>query len=216
MFFYKKINNKALKVFFIYTIFLSLFATSSIITLYNYSNQSFYYSILKLYTLVEFVLFSLFFYLLLHSLLAKRILILSIGFFLVFNFASMVTNKDTFSVYPLLIEFIFFIIYIIYYFYEQMKKNEIIPIYTVTGFWICVGLFIYFSGNFFFLLFSTLQADFNLKSKMQLVYILVTLTKNIIIFISFFGNWINRIEEKKYNFPEDLNLDTLTPNNNTK
>jgi len=81
-------------------------------------------------------------------------------------------------------------------------------------FWICVGLLIYFAGNFFFLLYSSTQSKAAIRNEMQLIYSIVTITKNLILGFSFFADDGARGEQdEKIHFPKDLNFDTFTPNN---
>ena len=88
------------------------------------------------------------------------------------------------------------------------------PIYNLLDFWICVGLLIYFAGNFFFLLYSTSDSKNNIRNEMQLIYSIVTISKNLILGLSFFANDGSSGEkDEKIHFPKDLNFDTFTPTN---
>lgn len=94
-----------------------------------------------------------------------------------------------------------------------MKLVSFDSLYFGTDFFICVGLFIYFTGNFFYLLFSTFESNQNVKLQMQLIYSSVTILKNLILGFSFFLSKNNTNNNNSIPFPEDLNLDAITPNN---
>lgn len=86
-------------------------------------------------------------------------------------------------------------------------------IYQSISFWICVGLFFYFSGNFFFLLFSSYSKNTNFIIQLQLVYTFVTVIKNL--FLSFSLLITNEVDLQTTTpnpFPQDIDLDAITPN----
>ncbi len=106
-----------------------------------------------------------------------------------------------------------FIFFLVYFFYEKMKTIAERPIYQNISFWICVGLFLYFTGNFFFLLFSRYGTDVVFKNQIQSIYIAVTITKNIILSFSFFANEFKEDDDAP-KFPSNLNLDAFGPYKN--
>lgn len=188
--FLKKIKSKGLKVFFIYSILLSIFSVVGSLALFKQSNKHIYYIVVRLYTIVEYVLFSI---LLSHFIITikfKRLLFFSILPFLIYSFYNWSENKGDFNVYPLLFEFIFFILAIIYFFYEKMKSFYSYPIYNSIHFWICVGLFVYFTGNFFYILLVeySSQASVEVKNQLKLIYSAVTITKNLLLGLSFLAS----------------------------
>jgi len=86
--------------------------------------------------------------------------------------------------------------------------------YQNIDFWICVGLFLYFAGNFFFLLYSTSNSKSQLRIQMQIIYSIVTITKNLFLGFSLFASEEQVGESRdEILYPKDLNLDTFTPNN---
>jgi hypothetical protein len=145
--------------------------------------------------------------------LAKKMIIYSILPFLIFSFINVFYSKYNFSNYPLLYEFLAFIIFLIYFFYEKMRLTFNYLLYQSISFWICVGLFFYFCGNFFFLLFTSYSSNHNFIFQLQLVYTFVTIIKNLILSFSLLSKEINNNEQKSYPFPQDLDLDAITPNN---
>ena len=96
-----------------------------------------------------------------------------------------------------------------------MRYNVSVPIYQSINFWISVGLFVYFTGNFFFLLFlenpQKLTQEF--KAELIIIYSSVTIIKNVINGFAFMAS--NEIPEKdELNIPSEMNLDGFRPNNN--
>lgn len=88
------------------------------------------------------------------------------------------------------------------------------PVYQNISFWICVGLFFYFTGNFFFLLFTKYGDNATFRNQIQTIYIVVTITKNIILSFSFFATEFKEDEGAAPKFPSNLNLDGFGPYNN--
>jgi hypothetical protein len=152
----------------------------------------------------------------LNSKYIKTILLLLIPLFFAFYIFDYKKNGSlNFGDNPTLVEFIFFIIIIIIYFFERMQLVNNKPIYNNINFWINVGLFVYFSGNFFYMLLAenSKNADINVKQELMLIYGFVTILKNLILGFSFFLSKNNTNNNNSIPFPEDLNLDAITPNN---
>ena len=114
------------------------------------------------------------------------------------------------------IEFLIFIVILIYFFFEKMKQNFIVPIYQTINFWVCVGLFVYFTGSFFFLLLlsNVDKTDTHLKNEMKIIYSIVTILKNIILSLALLVNEDKTDEFQEFQIPNELDLDSFTPNNN--
>jgi len=212
--FLKKINHKTLKVFFIYAIFLALFSIASIISIYFNKNLSVYLVLLKLFSILEFFIFSLFVYYSLENKFFKKIILFLNFPYLSIHIFSWVVFKNDFSVYPFLFEFLTFIIFIIYFFYEKMKLVNNNPIYNNTEFWIFVGIFIYFTGNFFYLLFSNSNYSKQFKYQLQIVVSIVTIIKNIIFSLSFLIKETPQITNNSISYVPDLDLEPTRSNTN--
>ena len=82
-----------------------------------------------------------------------------------------------------------------------------IPLFKSISFWLCVGLFIYFTGNLFFLLFITSTKDKNILNQMFLIYSCVTVTKNIILASAWFANERVTTDADIIQIPDNMNLD---------
>lgn len=203
-------NTKGLKVFFIYTVLLALFVIISTGIVAIFKSQTAYLYVIKIYTIVEYFLFAAFLRELYENKRAKRIISLSRIPFLLFCIVDFLIAKSPFSNSPSLIEFLAFIVFIIYFFYEKMKVVNASPIHHSISFWICVGLFIYFTGNFFFFLFVNSSTDPEFAKQMKIVYSFVTIIKNILLCLALFAHENEGKTKDSFQLPEELKLDDLT------
>ena len=160
----------------------------------------------------------MFFYYLYKNKIAKRILLFSIiPFFILWISSLLRTDKNTFDSFPVITEFLIFIVALIFYFYEKMRIVTIYPLYQSISFWLCVGLFIYFTGNFFYLLFTSTSKDPSFIKQMKEVYSIVNIVKDLILGLAWFAYEQKEKIEDELSLPKDLHLDddlsfTLPPN----
>lgn len=202
-----------MKVFFIYTGFLAIFSISKIIAKLE-DAQLFQQLLMRGYIFFEYCLFALFFNKIYYSPLFKRIVIFSvIPFILFFFYENIKTSVESLPINSLIIEFLAFMVFILYFFYERMQKVVSFPLYQTISFWISVGLFLYFSGNFFFLLFKKNSTDQHLKTQMAVIYSLVTISKNILLSLAFLGNEIVENQEEEFRIPSNIDLDSFSDHN---
>ena len=82
-----------------------------------------------------------------------------------------------------------------------------IPLFKSISFWLSVGLFIYFTGNLFFLLFITSTQDKYILNQMFIIYSCVTITKNIILAGAWFANEKIQTDADIIQLPENMKLD---------
>lgn len=208
IFFLKKINTKYLKVFFIYTLLLAIFSSSTLYILNIEKSRPTYLFVVRVYFAIEYAILVYFFSILFQNNKFKSIILYSIipfWFYCIYNF--FVSEHDTFNNYPALVEFAVFILIIIFYFYEKMNIVSSIPLYKSVSFWLCVGMFIYFTGNLFFLLFITSTSDQKLLQQMFLIYTAVTITKNLILGAAWFANEKVQTDADIIQLPENMHLD---------
>lgn len=85
------------------------------------------------------------------------------------------------------------------------------PLYQSISFWICVGLFIYFTGNFFFFLFITSSKDKQFIEQMKIIYGIVTICKNIVLCIALLSSEKIESQDDILHIPNDLDLDSFHP-----
>jgi hypothetical protein len=138
--------------------------------------------IVDFYNIVQFTLFSLFFYFSLKDKRFKYIPIIGAVIFYVIairNFSN--TGFDSFS---LSLASIFFIPYCILLLYEQMRDSNIMIVYTDKKFWIIVAFFLYFSGTLFLYIYiNTLPKD--QQSNYWSINNFFEILKNILFCIAF-------------------------------
>ncbi|MEO7046766.1 MAG: hypothetical protein ABI091_15790 [Ferruginibacter sp.] len=94
-----------------------------------------------------------------------------------------------------------------------MKTVIMYPLYQSIVFWICVAFFIYFTGNFFFFIFSNTTKDLSFMKQLQIIYGIVTISKNVILCLALFANEPIEQNDEILNIPSEMNLDDFTPTN---
>ena len=88
-----------------------------------------------------------------------------------------------------------------------MKIVTQYPLYQSISFWLCVGLFIYFTGNFFFLLFANNSKDPAFKKQLQIICYVVDIFKDIILSLAWFAHEPTEEENSELLIPDDVHLD---------
>ena len=208
LFFFRKIKPKYLKVFFVYTVLLAFFSTATLYILNFEKSRPAYFFILRIYIAIEYSILIFFFSILFQNKIMKRVIIFSIiPFWIYCTYNFFVSQHDAFNNYPALVEFAVFILVILFYFYEKMKIVSSIPLFKSISFWLCVGLFIYFTGNLFFLLFITSTSEQKILQQMFLIYTGVTIAKNLILGSAWFANEKLQTDADIIQLPENMKLD---------
>lgn len=208
--FSKKINTKPLKVFFIYTISQVVFSFLIYTSVYVYNSYQGYLLVLRLHLLVEFSFLSAFFYFLFKNNFFKNIILFFSLPFYIYNIYEYQKNGNaSFNNYPTILEFLIFIIYAIFFLFELISSNIFEPVSNNVIFWINVGLFVYFCGNFFYILLvqNSINADTSVQTKLMIIYSVVSILKNILIGLAFLSKDNKSPNNKSESFPKDLNLD---------
>lgn len=98
-----------------------------------------------------------------------------------------------------------------------MKFSYQIPIYYTINFWLCVGLFVYFTGTFFYILLviNIKSEGQSFKNQLLVVNSVITIIKNLILSLAFIQRPELAVKENdQLDFPPDLNLDGFTANSN--
>lgn len=209
--FFKKLKTKELRVFFYFPILLAVFVSFSLLSIYVFKSREFYLINIKIYVLFEYLLLTYLFHSLIVNVLFKKLLLLLIIPFTIYSvYSFFAAPSSVFDNTPLIIEFLIFIIVIIYFFYEKMQTIVLYPIYQTIIFWIAVAMFIYFSGNFFFLIFMKSSKDPVFIKQMMNIYSFITISKNIILCLALFGNEVIESKEENLNIPPDVNLDEFS------
>ena len=137
------------------------------------------------FTLCEFTLFSLFFYL---SLREKRFRYIPIIGALLFyaiaisNFTS--KGENPFDSLPASVEAILIISYCILLLYEQIKDPNIVFVYNTKKFWIIIAFFLYFSSTLFLFIYAGSISE-QQRSNYWVINNFFEVLKNILFCISF-------------------------------
>ncbi len=214
LFFLKKNKQGFLKVFFIYSLVLASFAIFSIFFLYGVQSKSAYIFLLRIYVPFEYIMLIYFFYLLFKNTIAKRLILVSILPFLSFCIYRFLTStSNAFDSYPSLVEFFIFILILLYFFFEKMRIVSVIPVYQSISFWLAVGLFVYFTGNFFFLLLVNSSKNIEFIKQMNIVNSIVSITKDIILALAWFAHERTETDADILTIPDGLGLDDDLPYN---
>jgi len=181
--FIKRINNLALRVIFIYIVY-SLF--NDVLLLYLTNQKISVLFPLSLFTVIEYSLFTLFFYYLSDKIKFKRfVVLLSMLFYglAIINFFFLGKSKGFDSI-PATIEAFLIIVYCIYYFYSQLNKPQVSFIYSTFHFWIAIGIFIYVAGTFFLFVQYSILSEKEIRS-FWIINLISNILKNILFSISF-------------------------------
>ena len=210
--FFKKINTKALKVFFVYAIALTAFVVVYSLTKNSIKTAGVNGLLIKSFTIIEFLLISLYLYNVLLSTAVKKTVLLLIP---VFSLTTIIIQFFVFSKgyssIPLVIESFLFIMFFIIFFYEKMKTVNNYPLSQSLIFWISVGFFIYFTGNFFVILFISYSKSQDFVVGQRIVYMLVTVSKNAILSLAFFANEPSVKQQEALEVPDGVDLGDFTP-----
>ena len=210
--FFRKLQSKPMRVFFIYLIALSIFLLTSSFYKYYLQSATQYIALLKVYTIIEYSLICTFLIRILISSGLKKVVLISIPLFAALTIiVQFVIFPKAFNSWPLIIESLLLISFFVIFFYEKMKTVNTYPLSQSTIFWICVGFFIYFAGNFFFILFITYSKNKEFVSNQRIVYGIVTISKNIILSLAFLANEPTPKEHEALQVPEGVDLGDFTP-----
>lgn len=166
----------------------------------------------------EYILVSYFLSLIIQNNLVRNLLKLSIPPFVIYCLLDFFfSEKDSFRNLPVLIEFLLLIVTIIFVFFEKMKLNFQVPVYQTMNFWVLVGLFVYFSGTFFYYLLAEKYHRESERIRLELLIItsFVTILKNIILSVAVTVREPKETtEDYDFGIPLEINLDSFTPSNN--
>lgn len=197
-----------------YSIIQAVFSFLCYYFIYISNSYSNYILALRVHLVLEYLLIALFMYNILESIKAKTAILILLPLFLVYNIYDFLRNDNvSFSNNPTLVEFLIFIVLIIFYLFEKMKVNQETPAYSSINFWLNVGLFVYFSGNFFYILLveNSANATVAVKNQLIIIYCAITIIKNLILSFAFVKNDIEDSfnNKNKFQYPKDLNFDTF-------
>ncbi len=111
--------------------------------------------------------------------------------------------------YPFIMEFFIFMVILLYYFYEKLRFVTSYPLLKSISFWISIGLFVYFTGNFFYLLFVGTSKDPVIIKNLLIIATLVNIVKDIILSLAWLAREPNATENTELYLSDDLHLDDI-------
>jgi hypothetical protein len=217
LFFLRKRKAKNIKVFFIYTIVVAIFAIFGIVGLLSpHVGGLFKYLhyILFSYDILIYTVVATFLYYSLINNRAKKILLISSAFYYIFFATVFFKNipNNTYSTFPAIFEYLILIVFLVYLFYEKMQTVILYPIYLSNTFWIAVGLLLFFSGNFFYIMLIQESTEaLSVMKQLKVVFGVISIMKNIILSLALLGrddiDNINGDEEASFELPDNIVLD---------
>lgn len=151
------------------------------------------------FTIIEFTLFSYFFYSSLRHRKLKYVPI--VGALLFYAVAVSGFRNGKFDSLASSVEAILVITYSILLLYEQIRDPKVVFVYNTKKFWVCIAFFIYFSATLFLFIYTGSLSDEQRESYWPINNFFEML-KNILFCVSF-------IMKKRYNNP--YALDGLEP-----
>jgi hypothetical protein len=152
------------------------------------------YTIYTGFTLIEYLLFSLFIFSFTKNLFFRKlIIVLCILFSLALPTYYITTGQHFLDSVPIGVETIFILLFSFYYFYEQMNDIENHYIYNRFHFWIVTGMIIYLSGSFFIYIFAN-HVDRELLFKYWFLTYIFYVLKNILFIagITIYGSSLSK------------------------
>ncbi len=180
--YFNKSKKTVLWVFFIYSIYA--FSNDNLLLyIQNLYSQNrglkylIYYNntILQVFTILEYLFFSLFFYLILNSKSFKKIILYISVIFTLFCFYFIIDKGvKQFDSIQTSVEGILLIVYSILYFYEKISSTLDTFIYQNFKFWIVFGILIYIAGNLFLFTYTS-----DLPSEVRDQYWIINYVSNI-------------------------------------
>ena len=149
--FYKRNKGEGLSVILFYCI-LSILTEGAFGFLTHWGIDKYY--IFASFTIIEFTIFSFFFYRFLKNKMKYAPIVGGILFYIIALGNMVIRKSDTFDSLPASVEAILLIIYCILFLYEQIKDPSIMFVYYTKKFWFVTALLLYFSSTLFLFLYA--------------------------------------------------------------
>jgi len=141
---------------------------------------------LSLFTIIEYVLFSLFLYLIINKRIIRIIIVACLPVFLAISIFSFFTDqRSDFDSLPTTIESILVISFCIFFLFQELNNPEVPFIYQNPNFWFVFGMLGYLAGNFFlFLQYANISSD--LRDGFWTINLLFNILKNALFAIALY------------------------------
>ena len=177
--FFKKINKIAgLRVVFFYV----LASCASIILMGAFKNYQI--KIISVFEIIEFALFSGFYFFFIQSVKFKRFIVVVSSLNLILDLILFFSLRLNFDFWATLTTAIIIVIYSIFFFSEQVNSPVVLAIYQSYAFWIVVGCIVYIMGTFLLFLYTSDLKDKD-NSPLWIINIAFEIIKNICFSIAF-------------------------------
>ena len=216
LFFLFLARNKKTEVRVIFFYCLYSFINDYLITFFSSKGKSGDNSILillSIFTLIEYILFSVALFLIVKKPLFKRIIFLASPFFLAVCTYQFYLNLHTSTIdsISITVEYIFIIAFALLYFFEELNEPSTTFIYSSYKFWMILGILIYSTGTFFFFMQSSDLTDEQWDTWSPINYVF-TLIKNILFGVAIIIRKDNVPPDNSFKPPYDELFDKpITP-----
>lgn len=184
--FLRKNTAKEIRVVFFYCLyaFINDCLITKVLNRLEVKNNS-VFVLLSLFTLVEYLLFSIALYVVLKKRLFKNFIRVSTVFFIaicIYQFY-LDSHKSAIDSLSITLEYILLIIFCLFYFFQELNEPNATFIYSSHRFWIALGILIYSTGTFFFFMQSGHLSDEQFDKWAPINYVF-TLIKNALFGIA--------------------------------
>lgn len=184
--FLRRNKKKELRVVFLYIIIAFITDT----TLLNFNAKLFpvlNFTVLSVFTFLEFLLLTTFIYLSLSTNFFKKIILASGAVFMLFCISHYFfkLGNQKFDTLPASIESLLVLIFCILYFIDNVNQNKDSFLYENYQFWIIVGILLYLAGTLFLFIFSSSFTASEMHTFWNINYFL-NILKNLLFAIAFF------------------------------
>ena len=177
--FFKRINKIAgLRVVFFYV----LASGVSIILMGTFKNYQL--QIISIFEIIEFALFSTFYFFFIQSVKFKRFIVIVSSVNLILDLVLFFSQRLHFDFWATLSTAVIIVVYSIAFFTEQVNSPVILAIYQSYDFWIVVGCIVYIMGTFLLFLYTSDLKDKD-NSPLWVINITFEIIKNICFSIGF-------------------------------
>jgi len=161
------------------------------------------------FTTLEYLFLASFLYLSIVNKKVKQLITtLSAAFiiFLVFFYFNVTLSRFRLDTIPIGLETILLFVYIFIFFYDTLKTNKQIDIYTHYGFWIAIGILLYLGVSFFIYILANDMLEHEIEQFWFVTYI-AEIIKNImfcvaiVMYIPKNGKSKNRLQKNSDSIP---------------
>lgn len=153
------------------------------LTLYEFLDSS--VSILKLtiFIILEYILFSAFFYLSIQKIQFKKLILYS-SFLFISVCLTLILLKNSYYSILASVETILVILFSILFFFDQIKHPQSFFIYSTFQFWVVIGILFYLTGTFFLFVFVD-ELSLERVVRYWIINSICNIFKNLFIAIGF-------------------------------